>query len=222
MGFKTYSRSFLSLKKLTHKYVSFTAYWDSKSRFSKTSALGGFSRLYNVRLGNYSSVRDNSKVMNAEIGNFSVIAKDCLIGVGVHPTNYLTCHSIFYKNSPWGFHPEWVKPIEHVAKVTHIGNDVWIGARSLVMDGVTIGDGAIIAAGSVVTKDVPPFAIVGGAPAKLIRYRFPQEMIDRLEDIKWWSLSDEKITENVELFHVADPTVEDINRYFPFMDGEKE
>ena len=222
MGFKSYSRSFLSLKKLTHKYISFTSYWDSKSRFSKTSALGGFARLYNVRLGYYSSVRDKSKVMNAEIGNYSVIAKECLIGVGVHPTNYLTCHSIFYKNSPWGFHPEWVKPIEHIAKTTHIGNDVWIGARSLVMDGVTIGDGAIVAAGSVVAKDVPPFAIVGGAPAKLIRYRFPQEMIDRLEDIKWWNLPDEQITEKVELFHVANPTVDDVNRYFPCVDEGKE
>ena len=222
MGFKSYSRSFLSLKKLTHKYISFSAYWDTKSRFSKTSALGGFARLYNVRLGNYSSVRDKSKVMNAEIGNYSVIAKECLIGVGVHPTNYLTCHSIFYKNSPWGFHPEWVKPIENVAKTTHIGNDVWIGARSLVMDGVTIGDGAIVAAGSVVAKDVPPFAIVGGAPAKLIRYRFPQEMIDRLEDIKWWNLPDEKITEKVDLFHVANPTIDDVDRYFSCVDNEKE
>lgn len=222
MGFKTYFRSFLSYKKLAYKYISFTAYWNEKSRFDRTSALGPCARLYNVRLGRYSSIRDHSKVMNAEIGNYSVISKDCLIGLGVHPTNLLTCHSIFYKNSPWGFHPEWVKPIEHLARVTHIGNDVWIGARALVMDGVTIGDGAIVAAGSVVAKDVPPYAIVGGAPAKLIRFRFPQEMIDRLEEIQWWNLPDERISEVVDLFHVANPAMEDLDRHFPREAGKKE
>ena len=153
--------------------------------------------------------------MNAFVGNYSVIAKDCEIGLGVHPTSYLTCHSIFYKNSPWGFHPEWVKPIVGIERVSHIGNDVWIGAKSIIMDGVTIGDGAIVAAGSVVTKDVPPFAVVGGAPAKFIKYRFSPEVIDRLNDIQWWDLSDEKITEVVDLFHIKNPTVEDINKFFP-------
>lgn len=217
MSLQTYYKSFFSPKKLKYKYVAFTAYWDNRSVFARTSALGSFVRLYNVQLGRYSSIRDNSKVMNAEIGNYSVIAKECLIGLGVHPTNYLTCHSIFYKNSPWGFHPEWVKQINNLVRDTHIGNDVWIGARSMVMDGVSIGSGAIVAAGSVVTKDVPPFALVGGAPAKLIKYRFPPEVIKRLEEIQWWNLPDEKITEAVELFHTKNPTLEDINRYFPII-----
>ena len=153
--------------------------------------------------------------MNAEIGNYSVIAKDCAIGLGVHPTCFLTCHSIFYKNTPWGFHPEWVKPIKEVARITHIGNDVWVGARSIIMDGVTIGDGAIVAAGSVVAKDVPPYAIVGGAPAEIIKYRFPQEIIDRLLEIKWWDLTDKEITDHLGIFHKSNPTIEDINSYFP-------
>lgn len=220
MSFKYYRKSYLSIKKFKYKYVSFTSCWDNRSTFSETSALGSFSRLYNVKLGNYSSIRNNSKVMNAEIGNYSVIAKDCLIGLGVHPTNYLTCHSIFYKNSPWGFHPEWVKPVGRIMRVTHIGNDVWIGARSIVMDGVMIGDGAIVAAGSVVAKDVPPFAIVGGAPAKLIKYRFPQEIIERLQEIKWWNLPDDEISSHVDLFHIPNPTLEDINHFFPVSDSK--
>ena len=215
MGFNSYYKSFFSLKKLKYKYVAFTAYWDNNSGFTNTSALGGFVRLYNVQLGKYSSIRDNSKVMNAEIGNYSVIAKECIIGLGVHPTNYLSCHSIFYKNSPWGFHPEWVKPINNLLRVAHIGNDVWIGARSMVMDGVSIGDGAIVAAGAVVTKDVPPYAVVGGAPAKVIKYKFPQDVIDRLEEIKWWNLPDEEITRVIDLFHIKNPTLEDLNKFFP-------
>ena len=215
MGIGTYTESLFSIKKCTCKYISWFSYWDSRTKFSKTSALGKRVRCYNVFLGNYSSIRDYGKAMNATIGNYTVIAKECEIGLGVHPTNYMTCHSIFYKNSPWGFHPEWVKPVKDIVRITHIGNDVWIGAKSIVMDGVTIGDGAIVAAGSVVTKDVPPFAVVGGAPAKLIKFRFPQEVIDRLEEIKWWNLPDEKITEVVELFHTINPTVDDINRFFP-------
>lgn len=219
MGFKTYLGSMLSLKKCTCKYISLTAYWDAKTKFTKTTALGRRVRCYNVIIGNYSSIRDKGKAMNAIIGNYSVIAKECEIGLGVHPTNYLTCHSIFYKNSPWGFHKEWVKPIKGVAKTTRIGNDVWIGARCIVMDGVTIGNGAIVAAGSVVTKDVPPFAVVGGAPAKFIKFRFSQEVIDRLEEIKWWDLPDEEITKRISLWHIKNPTLEDLDRFFPKWGG---
>ena len=85
----------------------------------------------------------------------------------------------------------------------------------MIMDGVTISDGAIVATGAVVTKDVPPYAIVGGVPAKVIKYKFSPEIIARLEEIKWWDLPDEKITEVIDLFHIKNPTLEDINKYFP-------
>lgn len=215
MSIRNYTSSLFSVKKITHKYISLSAYWDANTKFSMTTALGRYSRCMNVFIGNYSSLRGGTRAMNAVIGNYTVIAKECEIGLGVHPTSYLTCHSIFYKNTPWGFHPEWVKDVGDIVRITNIGNDVWIGAKSIVMDGVTIGDGAIVAAGSVVTKDVPPFAVVGGAPAKIIKYRFSQDVIDRLEKIQWWNLPDEKITEVVDLFHIKNPTLEDINRYFP-------
>ena len=82
------------------------------------------------------------------------------------------------------------------------------------MDGVKIGDGAIIAAGSVVAKDVPPFAVVGGAPAKIIKYRFSPEVISRLEEVQWWNLPDEEITKVIDLFHIKNPTLEDLERFF--------
>ena len=215
MSLGHYLRSLISTKKLSYRYISWSAIWDTKTAFTKTTALGRQTRCYNVRIGKYSSLRDRGKAMNAVIGNFTVISKECEIGLGVHPTNYLSCHSIFYKNAPWGFHKDWVKPIANLVRITHIGNDVWIGAKSIVMDGVTIGDGAIIAAGSVVTKDVPPFAIVGGVPAKIIRFRFSQDIIDRLEVIQWWNLPDDEITHSVDLFHIKDPSMADINRFFP-------
>ena len=96
-----------------------------------------------------------------------------------------------------------------------IGSDVWIGSHVIVMGGVTIGDGAVVAAGSIVTKDVPPFAIVGGVPAKIIKFRFPSETIKRLLEIRWWDLPDEEITKHIDLFHTPDVTIEDINRHFP-------
>jgi tetrahydrodipicolinate N-succinyltransferase len=74
-----------------------------------------------------------------------------------------------------------------------IGNDVWIGYRAIMLPGIEIGDGAVIGAGAIVTKDVPRYAVVGGSPAKLIRYRFPQDIISKLLDIQWWQWDDDKI-----------------------------
>lgn len=216
MGALNYVRTMFSLKKLRYPFVSPLAKWDSKTSFTSKSALRHNVKAFNVIIGDYSSIGIGSCVANAIIGRFTVIARDCYIGVGVHPTNYLTTHSIFYKNRPWNIHQDWVKHLDFdEAPISHIGNDVWIGTRAIVMDGVTIGDGAIIAAGAVVTKDVPSFAVVGGVPAKIIKYRFSSEIIERLKVIQWWNLPDEEITKVVELFHTPNPTIEDINKYFP-------
>lgn len=91
-------------------------------------------------------------------------------------------------------------PLRDNGAVT-IGNDVWIGANVILLPGVTIGDGAVIAAGAVVTKDVEPYAVVGGVPARLIKYRFSEEKIRLLEEIKWWEWPKEEIERNIELFY---------------------
>ena len=84
--------------------------------------------------------------------------------------------------------------------ITHIGNDVWIGLNATILDGVTIGDGAIVAAGAVVTKDVPPYAVVGGVPAKIIKYRFTESQIDFLLKFRWWEKDRKWIQQNYKRF----------------------
>ncbi len=83
-----------------------------------------------------------------------------------------------------------------------IGNDVWVGARATILSGVEIGDGAVVAAGAVVTKDVPPYAIVAGVPARILKYRFSQEIISELLTIKWWDWDDQSVLNNIDDFYL--------------------
>lgn len=122
-----------------------------------------------------------------KFGKYTSIATHVNLGCSQHPTSVLS-------TSPWIFGnvPELLDQETNETPIT-IGNDVWIGTRVMVKDGVTIGDGAIVASGAVVTKDVPPYAIVGGVPAKIIKYRFDEETIKGLLEVQWWNLPHEEI-----------------------------
>ena len=137
------------------------------------------------------------------IGKYCSIAREVKLGLSNHPTNFLTTHPFTYHDSE--FVPYFVDikaPKEKLIKFEifdkiNIGNDVWIGSRAIIMDGVNIGDGAIIGANAVVTKDIPPYAIAVGSPARVVKYRFEPEIIEKLLEIKWWDFPEDFIVNNL-------------------------
>lgn len=132
------------------------------------------------------------------IGKFCAIASDVrfIMNGANHPLNYFTTYPFAIFGEAW----EKTMSVEGTSKGdTIIGNDVWIGYHTLIMPGIKIGDGAIIASNSVVTKNVEPYTIVGGNPAQQIRKRFHDDVINLLLELKWWDWSIEKITENIPL-----------------------
>lgn len=135
------------------------------------------------------------KPRSLSIGEYCSIAFDCVFFVGWqgrHPMDTMSTfplHALFSEipTDKGSYNKGGVESLYNEKDLDlSIGNDVWIGARTVVMAGVKIGNGAVIGTGSIVTKDVPPYAIVAGVPAKIIKYRFGQQIIDRLEATKWW------------------------------------
>lgn len=130
------------------------------------------------------------------VGAFCSIAGRVLfICSGQHPTASATTFPIYSRLLK---QPEPIAEDSKPAGIT-VGNDVWIGNGAMILPGVEIGDGAIVGAGAVVTKSVPPYAIVGGSPARLIRYRFPEEIISKLLVIQWWRWDDDKVKKEAAL-----------------------
>lgn len=161
-----------------------------KSLIAPNCHLLGNVLFLNSSIQSYSYIGSNGIIQNCKIGSFCSIANDVQIGLGKHPIDLFSTSPLFYrKNNTFGL--KIVKDESSFSEYApiEIGNDVWIGARATVMDGVKIGDGAIIASGAVVTNDVPDYAIVGGIPATLIRMRFGPERIEKLQKLQWWNLS---------------------------------
>ncbi len=168
----------------------------------------------NIIVGDFTYYDDFENVHNFEknvkyhfdfIGDKLIIGKFCMIASDVrfimNGANHLTDAISTYPFAIFG--SDWANAMDGKTYPTKgdtiIGNDVWIGYNATIMAGVKVGDGAIIATNSVVTKDVEPYTVVGGNPAREIKKRFPKEHIDILLDLKWWDWSLEKITENVQI-----------------------
>lgn len=176
-----------------------------KSIVSRKAKIYRHVKLDHSDIGDYTYIGPNSRVIYTTVGKFCSIAGDVCLGMGTHPLEYISSSPIFispYNGTGYKWIEESIEFDEY--NLTTVGNDVWIGARAMIMGGVNIGDGAVIAAGAIVTKDVPPYAIVGGVPAKIIRYRFDPETIKMLLEIKWWNMPQEKIRKHISLFQDTD------------------
>lgn len=147
---------------------------------------------YQIEIGKYSygGCFDNSKIGRfTKIGRYCSFAKDVYIFNGNHPLEFKSLHPFFY-NPAFGYVD---KEMISRNRLT-IGNDVWVGQNVIITPNVkNIGDGVVIGAGSVVTKDVPDFAVVAGNPAKVIKYRFSKETIDDIKESQWWDKDIEQV-----------------------------
>ena len=156
--------------------------------------------LSNSQIDKYSYVADDSKINNLKVGKFCSIGPNFMTGYGTHPINRISTSPYFYSTSVLN-NPFLRNPSEFDEyKQTEIANDVWIGANVFVKDGIQIGNGAIVATGSVVTSDVPAYAIVGGVPAKIIRFRHSDKTIQSLLNSAWWDRNNDWIIANINLF----------------------
>jgi acetyltransferase-like isoleucine patch superfamily enzyme len=154
-------------------------------------------KLYQCHVGKYSSIHPGIIGSKTMFGRYCQVAPGSQVGISGHPTDWLSTHFFQYRADFLGYpedDPFKLAGAFVEAVPTQIGNDCWIGANCFVKAGVTIGDGAIVGAGAVVTHDVPAFAIVGGVPAKLIRYRFEDAVIEQLLELRWWQYTRASIT----------------------------
>jgi len=169
------------------------------SKLGRYADIGERVILRDVMVGDFTYVERNGEGIYAEIGKFCSIAANVRINALEHPMERLTTHKLSYRPNEYfrylGVDGEF--RARRQAKRVVIGNDVWIGHGAVITPGVTVGHGAVIGANAVVTKDVAPYTVVGGVPAKLIRKRFDDAIIERLLKLNWWDWPVEKLFEAV-------------------------
>ncbi|MEL6700564.1 MAG: DapH/DapD/GlmU-related protein [Pseudomonadota bacterium] len=166
-----------------------------ESTFGAYVEIGQGSRIAFSHLDDYSYCDRYADIANADIGKFSNIAAFSRIGATDHPLHTASCHHFLYRsNDYWDdAEPDHDFFAHRKSRRARIGHDTWIGAGAMIKPEVTLGHGAVVAAGAVVTKDVDPYTIVAGTPAKLLRLRQPRDIADRLVALAWWDWSHDAI-----------------------------
>ncbi len=172
------------------------------SSFGAYVEIGKGSRIAHSVFGDYSYCDRYADIANAQIGKFANIAAFSRIGATDHPLHTAACHHFLYRSDDY-----WDDAVRDEAfftqrqsRVAQVGHDTWIGAGAMIKPEITLGDGAVVAAGAVVTKDVDPYTIVAGTPAKVLRPRQPREIADRLIALAWWDWPHEDLRSALEDF----------------------
>lgn len=164
-------------------------------RFEEYVRLGDCNIARGVSFGMYSYMNSGMVRSEVVIGRYCSIGRNVTIGSGAHDYNALSTSPFFVTNSNKNI-LKWADPVRRIRVL--IEDDVWIGDNVFILNGVTIGTGTVIGASSVVTKSVPPYSIIVGIPAKIIRYRFPNEIIQRLYNLRWAEF-DSNILKNIDV-----------------------
>ena len=186
---KIFKKLYLLFYNLSHNtniksyYASISAEYGEKVLIDKNTIIES-----DVCIGDHSYVNKNSSIENCVIGKYCSISSGVYICPFEHDIDIITTHPIAYR-----FNCEKQK-----RKPVYIGNDVLISLNSIILEGVTIGNGAVIGAGAVVTRNVEPYEVVGGVPAKHIRYRTDKKSIELLEKMEWWNWPYEKVVDKIE------------------------
>jgi len=188
---------YIHYRKFKNVRIGKNAYVELNCQMGNSISIGGGCIIESTEIDDYSYVNYNSIIKSASIGKFCSIGPNVVIGLGNHPT------SMFVSTSPRFYLKEHFAEKDFFDQFTKvkIGNDVWIGANTTIINGITIGDGAIIGANTLVNKNVEPYTIVGGVPARKLKKRFQNEEIDFLLKFKWWDKDINWIKNNYKLFH---------------------
>ncbi len=204
MQFKEFIVSARLQAKMERKYPTCLFYpgaiVDDISRLGKYNVIFQKSIIIDSVIGDHTFIQKNSQVICAEIGKFCSIAGGVKIGLGRHPLTFVSTHPAFYSATQPLAKTFCQSDVFSPFQRTSIGHDVWIGESAMIVDGIKIGIGAVVAAGAVVTKDVPPYAIVAGVPAKIIKYRFDEETKKQLLQSKWWDMDEDVLRNHYKLF----------------------